>query len=940
MFATPRATSPARPPSELSDLLADARRDRLRAIHELAASPALAFALRRVLFTDRDALVRSAAARRLAALASPAPVSSAGLQPQIESWLLDALDDAAPLVRDAILRALADCGTGTAVRAVRRVIDTDRMWWIRRAAIYTLGVIAGTTELATLTSALADPFWRVRHAAVKVLAVLGKRDPDVRDEVLQVPASGTVTFLRSSWGPAPLDAPLRADSTRSELPIALLDPDPAVVTARVPTDPEVTPRALVELLCDPHAALRECAVRRLAEANDLDAFIAALDWLEEPRIPHVVDTVHHMLDDLGDPATEVAARALAIADRPGAARWAIGWVIAARYDGLHDAALERARCGDASVRRVALPLASDAELVRWAEPALVDAIAAELHDRRTIAAHDALLELDSAGHPRVRALQLDARARRRDWDAVVPALADPHHGPRAIAARWLVRSGHANPVALAADPDPAVREAALVPATAAHAAIHDLDPWVRRGALAILVTARTSDPAVAEAALAATDPWLRQQACRLPVANDRILVRVIAALGDRDPMVSAAARDTLEELADGDARIRTLLDSSLAESAGTRARAYGWLLRRLDDAAAELARDALTREIDPEVRALLEGVAGIEVPRAARPRITAAEPALPAPVAIDRRSFGRAGFAVAPLAISGAYDLPVRSLEAAEAAGVDLYFWEPGYDVLTQFLRPRGRRSHVITGTYHADRASIRADVDRALRTLRRDTLDAFLLFWTRSPARLGDEAFEVLDELRRAGKIRAAGFSTHHRDLARGALEARPWDVVMIRHSAAHPGIERELLPAARASNTAIVTFSALCYGRMLSGVHAPSPAECYRYSIAQPGVTACISAPRRHREAIENLSALSEPALDADRIAAMREHGAGVRAESQRFNSLLRQPTRDAAQAARELLAAELPPSDAEGMPRPLPSATSARRSRSRLGSPRRRS
>ncbi|MDQ3367408.1 MAG: aldo/keto reductase, partial [Myxococcota bacterium] len=306
----------------------------------------------------------------------------------------------------------------------------------------------------------------------------------------------------------------------------------------------------------------------------------------------------------------------------------------------------------------------------------------------------------------------------------------------------------------------------------------------------------------------------------------------------------------------------------------------------------------------------------------------------------ERRPFGRAGFDVAPLAISGAYDLSPRALAAAEHAGVDLFFWEPGYDVLTRFLRSRARAAttRVITGSYHADPASIRGDVDRALRTLRRDTLDAFLLFWTRSSARVDAEAFGILDELRRAGKVRAVGFSTHHRELARDAIASSPWDVVMIRHSAAHPGIESVLLPAARATSTAVVTFSALCYGRMLAGPGAPSPAECYRYSLAQPGVTACISAPRRHRELVENLGALVEPSLPADRIAALRLHGQGVHAESARFNAFVRQPTRDAAAAARELLAASLPPSDAASTALPLPRLADPKRSRTRLGTSRR--
>jgi hypothetical protein len=75
---------------------------------------------------------------------------------------------------------------------------------------------------------------------------------------------------------------------------------------------------------------------------------------------------------------------------------------------------------------------------------------------------------------------------------------------------------------------------------------------------------------------------------------------------------------------------------------------------------------------------------------------------------------------------------------------------------------------------------------------------------------------------------------------------------------------------------------------------------------------VTACISAPRRHRELIENLEVVVDPALPAERFEAVRAHGAKVRIENQRFNQLIRQPTRDAAAAAMAMLEAELAPED----------------------------
>jgi len=95
-------------------------------------------------------------------------------------------------------------------------------------------------------------------------------------------------------------------------------------------------------------------------------------------------------------------------------------------------------------------------------------------------------------------------------------------------------------------------------------------------------------------------------------------------------------------------------------------------------------------------------------------------------------------------------------------------------------------------------------------------------------------------------------------------------------------------------------------------------------------------ISAPRRRSEVRANLAALASPMLTAEELAALRAHGVGVRAENQRFNTLLRQPTRDAAAAARDMLAAELPPAD-EIVERPLPRSAGTR-ARTSLGTARR--
>lgn len=847
------------------ELLAQSPIERARAIRDTPATPELTYAVRRVLFTDHDGNVRAAAARRLARLIGDAPVVADGLQ-----WLLDALAvEPLPAVRDAIVRGLADCPPSPpALRSLAAIAAGDPTWWLRRTAIYALAACAprASETIECCRCALADPFWRVRHAAVTVLGQLAADSPELRQALASLDAdSPAVSYLRSSVGPAAIVPPSPALPT-SELPIHLRDPDPAVVHARLLRDPAPPPGALVELLADPHQALRELAAERLARSGDLAALARALDWLDEPRIPHAATTVRELLDQLGDPALAVARHALARRHRPGAARWAIEWVVATRSETLFAAAIDCA-CEVSELRDAAAPLVDDDELASWlSDPAICEAAAYELHARGLVGPLAAAITSDS---PRVRALAIDAAARCNGWHAVAAARHDEHHAPRAIAVRWLVKHGRLDPATAIHDRDPSVREACLASgdlACATDLLAHDRDPWVRRAAARVVATHRDVSPT-----LAAT------------------------MISDRDPMVRMYAQ----------------------LAAPTR----GGLL---DDAA--MVRAAAADRLACDVVAPLLGAVTAVADRDDSPPPLASPPA--APTAIARRYFGRAGFAIAPLAISGVYDVAGDELSYAHHSGVDLFFWEPGYDRLGRWLRERPRDTRVLTGSYHGDAKWIRRDVESALRTLRRERLDGFLLFWVRSPARVDGAAFAMLDRLKREGKLAAIGFSTHHRELAADALRASPWDVVMVRHSAAHPGAEHELFPLARERGTAVVTFSALTYGRLLRGADPPSAAECYQYCLAQPAVTATVSAPRTGDELVANLTVLTAPPLSDLRIAELRAHGRSVRLESQRFNSLLRQPTRDAAAAARELLAGDTPPRE------PAVPAARRRRPLARLG------
>jgi aryl-alcohol dehydrogenase-like predicted oxidoreductase len=440
------------------------------------------------------------------------------------------------------------------------------------------------------------------------------------------------------------------------------------------------------------------------------------------------------------------------------------------------------------------------------------------------------------------------------------------------------------------DADPWVRIAALDEASAETALANDPQPWVRRAAFRLLVV--VDGRRAGALASVCQDPWLQTRAAALLDPRDpEQLVALLRLACDASPAVCAAAADALSRMADLDDALDALLQSERLrgdEHAAVRIAAHAHRSRRFEEADFTRLETARASET-AAVRAWIDDARGIQQ--------VAGEPALhvanetqtarePAPL----RALGATGMRVSALVVSGAGMLPSRAYTDALHAGCNLFFWEPRYHTLGRMLA-RERGAGVIAGSYEATARAIVSDVDRSLRRLRRDVLDVFLLFWARSAARLDTPLFEVMLGLKQAGKIRAFGFSTHDRDLACDALRDHAWDVIMTRHSAVHPGIEDRLLPLACEKNTGVLGFSALSYGRVVGPtISAP---DAYRYSLSQPGVSACLSAPRTLSEIEQNLGVLRAPPLSANRQAELRARGKIVHADSRDFaRSIRRHP------------------------------------------------
>jgi len=260
--------------------------------------------------------------------------------------------------------------------------------------------------------------------------------------------------------------------------------------------------------------------------------------------------------------------------------------------------------------------------------------------------------------------------------------------------------------------------------------------------------------------------------------------------------------------------------------------------------------------------------------------------------AASARELGTKHSTVAPLAISGQYSLEQKGFSRAIESGINLFFWEPGYTTLTEFASGlKGsvqQKLHFIAGSFEADPKRVRADVERALRNLQIEQISFFMIFWVADWRRLSDELINELQQLQSEGKIGTCGLSTHDRELALRAIK-EGWDPIMIRHSAAHPGAEKEVFPAAAEAGTSIIAFNCTCYGRLLAE-NSITAADCYRYSLSKNPVRICLSGPSSLQELEQNLDVIRQPELQRDKLEVLLQAGKKVYANDKVFTSCIR--------------------------------------------------
>lgn len=254
-------------------------------------------------------------------------------------------------------------------------------------------------------------------------------------------------------------------------------------------------------------------------------------------------------------------------------------------------------------------------------------------------------------------------------------------------------------------------------------------------------------------------------------------------------------------------------------------------------------------------------------------------------------TLGATGLRVHRLGLAASYRPGERTVERALDEGVDYVFCF-GVDgqtvrVLRGLTPARRERIVIATGAYNYIwwRQDLEKTLEKRLRQLRTDYIDAFHFLGVMKPKDLTPTVLEQLARLRADPRVRAVSISCHDRRLAGQLAAEGALDCLMIRYNAAHRGAEADIFPHLAAHDPGVVAYTATRWTYLLRRTKGwpkdgpvPTAGQCYRFVLTNPHVDVCLTAPRSEKELLENLAAAHLGPLPDDEMAFMRAYGDAV--------------------------------------------------------------
>ena len=260
-------------------------------------------------------------------------------------------------------------------------------------------------------------------------------------------------------------------------------------------------------------------------------------------------------------------------------------------------------------------------------------------------------------------------------------------------------------------------------------------------------------------------------------------------------------------------------------------------------------------------RAFLKlGAAAAAAPLALSPPARAAQPAT--------RTLGRTKLVVSELGMGVMITPNPEVVRAALEAGVTyfdtarVYMGGRNEAILAEGLG--ARRKEVVVATKCANygsAASVIASCEQSLAALKTDWIDVYQLHGLSSRAQvLAPESLEGLAALKKAGKIRFAGVTTHSAmiEVIDAAIEATAYDTVLTTFNFREPPGLGEAVQRAAAAGIGVVAMKIMAGAYRDAAVPALNPFQAaLRWVLKQPGVATTIPSLVSFEQLKENLEA-----------------------------------------------------------------------------------
>jgi aryl-alcohol dehydrogenase-like predicted oxidoreductase len=185
---------------------------------------------------------------------------------------------------------------------------------------------------------------------------------------------------------------------------------------------------------------------------------------------------------------------------------------------------------------------------------------------------------------------------------------------------------------------------------------------------------------------------------------------------------------------------------------------------------------------------------------------------------IDESQFGRA--------VQQAIDNGITCFDTAEAYGMGV-----SEEALARALGGRRHDVSIVTkfgvgyeempNRRDSSRGRVLASIEKSLRRLRTDHVDAYLVHWP-DPDTALDETMRALDDIVRQGKARYVGVSNFRLAQIEDCMRLRRIDVVQYGWNMFDRRMQAEIFPYCRAQEVGVMAYGSLAYGMLSGTFHA----------------------------------------------------------------------------------------------------------------------